>query len=81
MEFIEQFLEMMLAERGIAKNSVLSYKRDLLDFKSFLAKENLSEFDAKGQDIRAFIIYLTNNELKARSINRKISTIKSYYEL
>ena len=80
MEFIEQFLEMMLGERGIAKNSVLSYKRDLLDFKSFLAKENLSEFDVKEQDIGAFIINLANNNLQARSINRKISTIKSYYE-
>lgn len=80
MQLIEQFLEMMLAERGIVKNSFLSYKRDLLDFKSFLAKQNLSEFDAKGQDIRGFIIVLTNNGLKARSINRKISTIKSYYE-
>ena len=31
MQYIEQFLEMILAERGIAENSLLSYKRDLSD--------------------------------------------------
>jgi len=43
MEFIEQFLEMMVAEKGIAKNSVVSYKRDLMDFRSFLTQEKLTE--------------------------------------
>ena len=33
MQYIEQFLEMALAERGIAENTLISYKRDLLDFK------------------------------------------------
>ena len=35
MEFTEQFLEMMMAKREISKNSVLCYKRDLLDFSIF----------------------------------------------
>lgn len=80
MEFIEQFLEMMIAERGIAKNSVLSYKSDLLNFQDFLAKKKQSELTVKTEDLGEFIFYLAKKDLTARSINRKLSTIKSYYE-
>jgi integrase/recombinase XerD len=80
MEFIEQFLEMMIAEKGIAKNSVISYKRDLMDFRSFLFEKKLSELLIATKNIREFIEYLSEHNLKARSINRKLSTIKSYYE-
>ena len=36
--FIEQFLEMLLSERGLSKNSAVAYKRDLEDFESFIKK-------------------------------------------
>ncbi len=80
MEFISQFLEMLLAERALSKNSILSYKRDLLDFRNYLAKQKLSEFSITTENARNWIEYLAVNGLQARSINRKISTIKSYYE-
>ncbi len=79
MQFVEQFLEMMVAERGIAKNSVLSYKRDLQDFNEFLSKNKLSELNSQTSDITKFIETLNQNNISARSINRKISTIKSYF--
>ena len=80
MEFISQFLEMLLAERALSKNSILSYKRDLFDFQNYLAKQKLSELNITTENIRDWIEYLASNDLQARSINRKISTIKSYYE-
>lgn len=80
MEFISQFLEMLLAERALSKNSILSYKRDLLDFRNYLAKQKLSELNITTKNIRNWIEYLAENGLQARSINRKISTIKNYYE-
>ncbi len=79
MNFIEQFLEMMLAERGIAQNSALSYKRDLKDFQEFLTKTKLTELEVKDSDINAFITELAKSGISARSINRKISTLKNYF--
>jgi len=79
MNFIEQFLEMMLAERGIAKNSMLSYKRDLKDFQEFLTKNRLTELEVKDSDISKFILELAKSGISPRSINRKISTLKSYF--
>lgn len=71
---------MMLAERGIAKNSALSYRRDLLDFKGHLSEHKLRELDVKPDNISNYIECLAKKTLSARSINRKVSTIKSYYE-
>ncbi len=73
MEFIEQFLEMMLAERGISKNSLFSYKRDLLDFQAFLSRQKILELNTGIENVRDWIEYLATNGLQARSINRKIS--------
>ncbi len=79
MQFLEQFLEMMLAERGIATNSLISYKRDLLDLQHFINKKNLSELTIKNENISDFIQQLSKNNISPRSINRKLSTIKIYY--
>jgi integrase/recombinase XerD len=80
MRYIEQFLEMVVAERGISKNSLISYKKDLEDFNIFLVQKALCELKVKSHDIETYIqIYLSKNNLSPRSINRKISTIKSYY--
>lgn len=79
MNFIAQFLEMMIAERGLAKNSVIGYERDLLDFKQFLSSNKLNELTTHSQNISAFIQYLAQKKLSPRSINRKLSTIKNYY--
>lgn len=80
MEFIEQFLEMMIAERGIARNSVISYQNDLLGFHKFLLQNHLSPLNVQTENVRNWIEYLAKNDISPRSINRKISAIKNYYE-
>ena len=80
MDFIEQFLEMLTAERGISKNSHISYKRDLLDFKNFLFNNKLTELQITLENVQSYVKYLAVGKLAARSINRKISTLKSYYD-
>jgi integrase/recombinase XerD len=79
MQYVEQYLEMMLAERGIAKNSLVSYKRDLLDYQQFLSDSKITELTSSSGDIDQYIQLLASNGISARSINRKISTLKSYY--
>jgi integrase/recombinase XerD len=79
MQFVQQFLEMMLAERSIAKNSLISYRKDLKDFETFLLKSRQKELEVKPADISSYISALSKENLSPRSINRKISTIKSYY--
>ncbi|MGV2432482.1 MAG UNVERIFIED_CONTAM: site-specific tyrosine recombinase XerD [Rickettsiaceae bacterium] len=71
---------MMLAERGIAKNSAISYARDLKDFALYIKNSNIKELEnATNQDIREFIHQLSKSGLGSRSVARKISSIRSFY--
>lgn len=80
MIYLEQFLEMMVAERGLAKNSLYAYKRDLLDFHEYLTKKKIhNPLNVETEDVRSFIIYLGEKSLSARSVARKISAIRNYY--
>lgn len=79
MHYVEQFLEMALAERGIAKNTLHSYKKDLADFYEFLNSRKLDMNSVDRNNVSDYISYLSSNNVSARSINRKLSTIKSYF--
>lgn len=77
---IERFIEMMIAERGIAKNSAISYRRDLKDFEDFASSNGVSDLKSITSDeIRDFVHRLSKDELSPRSIARKISAIRGFY--
>ena len=77
MNQVDRFIEMMLAERGISKNSASSYKRDLLDFVDFVQGANLNNISP--DEVREFVYHLSKKDLNPRSISRKISAIRSFY--
>lgn len=79
MQYIEQFLETITAEKGIADNTASSYKKDLHDFESYIKKNNIGEIDISSTNIENYIKTLRDNGLSPRSINRKISSLKNYY--
>ena len=78
---IDRYLEYINIEKRYSPNTIISYRKDLEDFAKFLLDtesiENLQKADKKM--VRNFIIHLTNQKLSKRSINRKISTLKSFY--
>jgi len=77
MEVINRFIEMLLAEKGVSQNSASSYRRDLLDFVDFLKDSDFE--DVEPDHIRAFVHFLSKKELNPRSISRKISAIRSFF--
>ncbi|KJV75311.1 site-specific tyrosine recombinase XerD [Orientia tsutsugamushi] len=80
MDFLEQFLETVLAEKNVSANSLLAYKRDLKDFSDFLKSIQLqSSLAVTTKDIDSFIQHLLSKNLSFRSIARKISTLRQYY--
>lgn len=79
-EYLEQFLEMIMAEKGLSINSVLAYRRDLQDLDDFLKKHHKNSITQITQDeIREFIYELNKNGVSARSIARKISGIRGFF--
>ncbi|APZ46630.1 integrase [Polaribacter reichenbachii] len=79
---IDSFLEYLSLEKKYAHNTVTAYKNDLISFRDFLEiefnQENLSEVHYN--QIRTWIVSLVNLKISNRSINRKVSSLKSFYK-
>ena len=78
-QFFDQFLNFQRIERGLSKNSLAAYTRDLERFSSFLAREDVEvlRFDETHAEI--FILYLHAEKLALSTSNRILSTLRSFY--
>jgi integrase/recombinase XerD len=74
-----RFLEMMVAERGAAKNSVAAYRRDLADYTSFLQARGTALERTESEDIRAYLRKLDDLGLARTSVQRKLSAIRQFH--
>jgi len=78
-KFINIFLNKIRSEDGLAKNTLISYGKDLQKLEIFLNKSNINIELANKQNIQD---YLRSKELEsftASSIQRKISCFKNFY--
>ncbi len=81
MEFIQAFLEYLQYEKKYSKHTVKSYETDLIDFRDFI--ENTFQTGIEElhyNQIRTFIVYLSQQSLSNRTINRKLSALKTFYK-
>ncbi|MDR2236709.1 MAG: tyrosine-type recombinase/integrase [Chryseobacterium sp.] len=78
---LEKFLEYLQFEKRYSPHTITSYKKDLEDFSRFFLRtessDDISRADKKV--IRNFIIELSENSISKRSINRKLSSLRSFY--
>ena len=77
---IESFLDSLYIEKGLSQNTVQSYKNDITSFAFWVDESiNLPLVRISKIDINKYIAHLFKNGLKSSSVNRKISTIKSFF--
>jgi integrase/recombinase XerD len=76
---VEAFLEMMSAERGAAANTLSSYRRDLDDYRGFLARRGLGLERAGAEAIRAYLGDLDHRGFAAASAARRLSAIRQIH--
>ncbi|MBB6331904.1 integrase/recombinase XerC [Chryseobacterium sediminis] len=71
----------MQFEKRYSPHTVTSYKKDLEDFSHFFLRTESSDNLAKADKkiIRNFIVELSENNISKRSINRKLSSLRSFY--
>jgi len=74
----ECFLESLVAENGMAKNSIEAYRRDLLDYFLYLNTIKKIPREVDYYDVCNFVAEISKR-LSQRSVARKISTIRKYY--
>lgn len=79
-ELIQQFLDYLSVERGLAPNTIESYGRDLRAFSDFFEKRGLKSLDATThKDIAEFMWSEKEKGLSANSISRALVAIKVFY--
>ncbi|MDY0781053.1 tyrosine-type recombinase/integrase [Tenacibaculum sp. IB213877] len=79
---IQQFLNYLLLEKNYSKHTVLAYQTDLMAFKDFCEVE-FDQTDLENvhyNQIRSWIVSMVNQGLTNRTINRKITSLKTFYK-
>ena len=77
--FFTKYHVYLLTEKRVSKNTCDAYKRDLSQFDAFLAKENLELRRVQIKDLKLFIKKLHAQKLSPRSLARKISSLKAFF--
>ena len=79
---INSFLNYLSFEKKYSEHTVTAYKNDLISFRDFLAiefnQDNLEEVHYP--QIRSWIVSLVDLKISNRTINRKVSSLKSFYK-
>jgi integrase/recombinase XerC len=78
---VNQFIRYLQTERRSSVHTVLAYQKDLQSFSTFLQEqfELDSPEDANMEMVRSWIVDLMDKKLSPGSVNRKISSLKAYY--
>ena len=79
---LKSFIEYISFEKKYSKHTILAYKNDILEFQNFCLtkfKDNdLSKVNYP--QVRSWIVNLVGSGISNRSVNRKVSSIKSFYK-
>ncbi len=75
-DLVDQFLEMLVAEKGRAKNSLDAYARDLTDLAEFCPT---SYMDITPDDLRAWLADLNKRGMATSTSARKLSAIRQFF--
>lgn len=74
---LEEFLDMMSAERGAARNTLEAYRRDLIAFDDLLAGRGLR--NATRDDVKKYLAAFTASGAAGSSQARRLSSLRQFY--
>ncbi len=77
----QQYLDYLIIEKGLSENSLASYSTDLVQFITFLEKNDISALDAVDTAvILAWMVNLSKKGLSAKSRARHLITVRGLYK-
>ena len=80
MQYIESFYKYLEFERRNSLHTITAYKTDLRQFCLFLEEEGFELWEnITAKTIRSWMVSLVNEGVSARSVTRKISTLKVFF--
>ncbi|MGY4539121.1 integrase/recombinase XerC [Mucilaginibacter sp. UYNi724] len=83
--FLDKFIQYISFEKRYSPHTILAYRSDLEQFVLFLNPPNTTPqvthpSEITHHDIRNWMVGLMDNKLLARSVNRKIATLRKYFK-
>jgi len=79
-ENLECFLDYLSIERGLAQNTIISYRYDLIKYISFLKKRKVNSFNQTNKVlVNNYFTYLRGKDLEINSISRNLVAVKMFY--
>ncbi len=79
---ISQFLDQLKFEKKFSKHTLIAYQNDLSQFHTYLNSEyQISDLaQIKHLFVRSWIAQFLEKDMSPRSVNRKLSTLKSFFK-
>lgn len=79
MKYKEEFIKYITYQKKYSQKTIDSYEIDILEYLSFLDKNEKDLLKVKYQDISAFIKELDAKHDKTTTLSRKLSALRSFY--
>ena len=80
-ELINRIINIISLEKGLSKNTKSAYKSDINLIFNLLNANNINPLEAQEHDFRKLFSYLKSKNFKPSSINRKLSSLKQFYQI
>jgi len=78
---VESFLQYLRYEKNYSFYTIESYRNDLSQFETFICgDQNFSLLEVTNKDIRNWMVFLMGNDYSPLSVNRKLSSLKSFFK-
>jgi integrase/recombinase XerC len=78
--FIERFNNYLQYEKRFSAHTISAYLKDLHQFQNFLSQSNTELESAQHLEIRSWVVHLLDNKTEARSVQRKLSSLRTFYK-
>ena len=76
---LEAFLEMLLVERGAAKNTIAAYRRDVTDFLNVATRKGWKLETVTRGEIESYLASLSEAGMAASTQSRRTSALKQFF--
>lgn len=78
---LEKFITYLNTEKRVSDHTVTAYQKDVKSFLEFVVVENEQDLEELTyQNIRGWIVELINNKHSNRTVNRKLSSLRTFFK-
>ena len=79
-EFIDDFMDYLSVERGLAKNTLLAYRRDLDKYIEYLSQKGIKTSPQVNREhVSGFMFDLKKHDMSATTICRNLAAVKMFH--